>query len=72
MTFDKATWYFKRCFPKNSFFVWDVWDIDLFSDVSRNQQELFAVYSHIICIIAVCNRVTAMQSKEQVEVFSFH
>ena len=45
--------------------------IDLFLDVSV-QQELVAVHSHIIGIIAVCNRVTGMQSKEQVEVFSFH
>ena len=69
MIFDKAIWYFVRCFVKKSFFLWDM--IDLFLDVSV-QQELVAVHSHIIGIIAVCNRVTGMQSKEQVKVFSFH
>ena len=45
--------------------------IELFLDVSV-QQELFAVYSHMIGVIAVYNCVTGMQSKEQVKVFSFH
>ena len=45
--------------------------IELFLDVSV-QQELFAVYSHMIGVIAVYNYVTGMQSKEQVKVFSFH
>ena len=45
--------------------------MDLFLDVSV-LQELFVVYSHIIGIIVVCNRVTVMQSKEHVKVFSFH